>query len=350
MIKKLLTVIAIGGFAIMNAQSSKKIEAISTTVLPAGASSEKVSALTCNTLATINTASNLSLYTAGSDTATPGCSPVAGYVTGTNCYGFTEQATFFPSNTYSTLVSPSITAVSVAFYRNATTLRGTKGTGTVGINVYSGTSSTVAPGSSTIVSTSASLVNVVAAQTGTSSLFIYTFTMAPTAIPATGFFTSLVLPTTAAAAAGDTAVIYTQTNTSSPYASILVNGGAWENDGATWASMSSDWGIKLNHVMLPVVCGSGNVSVSKNMGISKNITLMPNPSTGLVNVAVTLPQSENISLTVTNALGQQVSSKNYNGISNELLSLDLTSQPNGVYFVTVSNGTDKMVQRLIINK
>ncbi|MGZ3900587.1 MAG: T9SS type A sorting domain-containing protein [Bacteroidia bacterium] len=347
MIKKLLTIVAIGGFAIMNAQRAKSVSQSETTFLPAGSTSEKTAALSCNTISVINPTSSISLYTAQSTTAVPGCTPSAGYVVGTNCFGLTEHATFFPGGTYNTLVSPSITAVSVGFYHNVTTLRGTKGTGAVGMKIYAGTSNTVMPGTS-VVTTTASLVNVAAAQTGTSSLFIYTFTLAPTAIPSTGFYASLVLPTNTAG--GDTAVIYTQTLSSSTYSASMPNGGAWEYDGSVWSDMNTDWGIKVNHVMLPVVCGSGVVSLSENLGISKNINIMPNPSTGLVNIAVTLGQSENLSLNITNALGQQITTRNYNGISNEVITLDLTNQPNGVYFVTVSNGKDKMVQRLILNK
>jgi hypothetical protein len=77
---------------------------------------------------------------------------------------------------------------------------------------------------------------------------------------------------------------------------------------------------------------------------------MPNPSTGLVNVSVALANSQDLTLTVTNALGQVIVNNNYNSVLTEVISLDLTNQSNGVYFVTVSNGKDKMVQRLILNK
>lgn len=348
MIKKLLTLVAIGGFAIMNAQSGKKAYPAVSSPMAADMSAEKATAQSCSTVSVINPTSSVTFYGLLPDTSTAGCSPVAGYVSGNNCYGLSEHAQFFPSASYSTIVSPSITAVTVGLYRNPTTFKGTKGTGAVGMKIYGVMSGTNTPAASAVVSGTASLVNIVAAQTGTSSLFFYTFTLTPTALPANGFFASVVLPT----AAGDTAVIFQQTATASSYSATLNNGGAWENYGG-WDTEFADYGpanIKMNDVMYPVVCGSGAVNVSKNLGISKNITLMPNPSTGVVNVIVTLPQSENISLTVTNALGQQISSRMYNGISNEHLSLDLTSQPNGVYFVTVSNGADKMVQRLIINK
>ena len=188
------------------------------------------------------------------------------------------------------------------------------------------------------------LSNITAAQTGTAALFFYTFTLTPTAVSPNGFYVSLVQPT----AAADTAVVYSQTATSSPFGS---NPNAWELDGSGWSDVATDWGINQNLVFYPILCGTNiTTGISNNLGLSKDVKIMPNPSTGLVNVAVTLANSENISVTVTNALGQQIISNKYDGISNELISLDLTSQSNGVYFVTVSNGTDKMVQRLILNK
>jgi hypothetical protein len=77
---------------------------------------------------------------------------------------------------------------------------------------------------------------------------------------------------------------------------------------------------------------------------------MPNPSTGLVNVLLRFGNVENVSVSVTNVIGQEILSSKFDGISTFVAPLDLSSQPNGIYFVTVSNGTEKMVQRLVINK
>lgn len=215
------------------------------------------------------------------------------------------------------------------------------------MKIYAGTASS-GPTGSAITSTTATLANVVAAQTGTTSLFIYTFMMPNASIPTGGFFASLVLPTNV----GDTAVIYTQTASAAP-APGNVNG-AWSNDGASWYDVSSTtagWGISVNHVMLAAVCGTNVTSgLSDNLGLSKNVTVFPNPTSGLVNIAAILTEKTNLTVTVTNALGQTLINNKYNEISNELLSLDLSNLNNGVYFVTVSNGTDKMVQRMVLNK
>ncbi|MEO6302736.1 MAG: T9SS type A sorting domain-containing protein [Bacteroidia bacterium] len=343
MIKKLLTIVAIGSLGFATAQNAR-VTNVNNTALTNSQAEKIASAPGCQTLSVINPTAGISIYTATSGTACP----TGGYAFGNNCYGDQQIATYFHASYYAAVTNPSIAAVSVGFYKDPTTLVGTKGTvNTVGMKIYAGTAA-AGPTGAAITSTTATLASVVAAQTGTASLFIYTFTMAPTAIPAVGFFASLILPTTV----GDTAAIYTQT-ASSASSPGNVNG-AWSNDGSTWYAANNatlGWGISVNHIMLPTVCGSNIISgISKNLGLSKNVTIMPNPSTGLVNVALTLAQTENINVTVTNALGQQILSNKYDGISNETVSLDLTNQSNGVYFVTVSNGKDKMVQRLILNK
>jgi hypothetical protein len=282
------------------------------------------------------------MYTVQSST-TAGCSPNAGYLFGKNCYGFTEHATWFDGAILG-VTNPTITNVSVAFYHSTVTNKGTKGTtGTVGLKVYSGTSYSVQP-NAVVTQTAATLSNITAAQTGTSSLFFYTFTLTPTQVSAGGFYVSLVQPT----AAADTAVIYSQTASISP---LSTTPNAWERDVTGWSDVATDWGLNSNLVMFPILCGTNiTTGISNNLGLSKDVRIMPNPSTGLVNIGVTLAQTENLSVTITNALGQQVLSNKYDGISNDLITLDLTSQSNGVYFVTVSNGKDKMVQRLILNK
>ncbi|MDO8998564.1 MAG: T9SS type A sorting domain-containing protein [Bacteroidota bacterium] len=340
MIKKLLTIVAIGSFGFATAQNSKVANHINVAI--SNSQMQKAtSAPGCQTLSVISPTANVSLYTASTGTSCP----TGGYVFGNNCYGEQEIATYFPASYYSGVTAPSITAVSVGFYRNPISLNGTKGTvNTVGMKIYSGTIAS-GPTGAAITSTTATLASIVASQTGTTALFVYTFTLSSFAIPTAGFFTSVVLPTNS----GDTAVVYTQTASSAP-APGNVNG-AWSKDPAGWYDATSGWNLNVNHVMIPVVCGSNiTTGISKNLGLSKDVRIMPNPSTGLVNLDINLANSQDISVTVTNALGQVIVNNKYNSVLNEVIALDLTNNTNGVYFVTVSNGQDKMVQRLILNK
>lgn len=274
------------------------------------------------------------------------CSTVAGsfggYVVGTNCVGDLEKANYFAPSTFSAVTSPSIVAVSVGFFRSQAPVIGTKGTGTVSLKIYNG-NMTSGPTGAAISTTTASLTQIVAAQTGTTNVFTYTFNLAaPLVASASGFFAALTIPQTP----GDTIVIPNQQTAPTNF--------GWERQADNnWYDMSSAnaWGsnFKANLTIFPIVCGNLiATSISNNAGLKNQVSIMPNPSTGLFNVSVN--KTQNLNLVVTNALGQIVVSNNYNAVLNENITLDLSSYSNGIYFVTVSNGTDKMVQRLILSK
>lgn len=343
--KTLLSLFAIGFSVVAVAQTNGRIFKPGHTinsnevVIKPQSITAGTSAITCDTLSTITTTA-LGVGAASSDTATPGCSPNAGYVYGTNCYGDLEKANFFAASMYSVMSTPQITGVIVAFYNNLTEGTGGAPTGTVGLNIYGGTAATAAPGAA-LGSTVATLAQITAAHTTTNTIFFYTFDFAtPINAPVSGgFYASVAVPTTP----GDTAALVNQ-------ASAPVNL-AWEMwSDLSWHSISSAWGTNGNLLILPKICGTTTTGISENLGLSKNVTVMPNPTTGLVNVVVTLATKENLTISISNALGQVVMSNNYNSIYNDLISLDLSGQNNGVYFVTVSNGKDKMVQKLVLNK
>lgn len=340
--KTLLSIFAIGFSVAAVAQSngrlvksdrifdSKQVQPVSITA--------KATAATCDTISTI-TSTAITVAAAGSDTATPGCSPNAGYVYGSNCYGDVEKANFFAASMYTAVPTAKVYDVLVGLYNSGTEGTGGVPTTTVGLNIYSGTNAATAPGS-VLGSTVVTMANITAAHTTTNALFFYKFTLGtPVTLPTTGgFFASVTCPTTA----GDTIAIASQ---SSAPANV-----AWElwND-ATWHSISGAWGTNGNMLVMPVICDMSPAGVTEN-SLNRNVTLLPNPTSGLVNVVLTLSSKENLNISVANALGQTIISNNYNSISNDMISLDLSSQNNGVYFVTVSNGKDKMVKKVVLNK
>ena len=346
MIKKLLFGAALSISALMNAQSGK-IVAGSILASPyetpqsitAGKSTATASCYTISTL----TGTSLTIYSAGSDTSTPGCSPKAGYIFGSNCYKDKEKANFFAATNYSSVTQPSVSQVAVFFFGGPNL--GTSGSPLVAVNLalYAGTNATNSPGAS-IATASANLALIVAAHTNTASnVWVYTYSFTPAvAIPTTGLFTSLIVPITA----GDTAAMASVPNAPANL--------AWEKaSDNNWYDVSVSWnGLKGNLAMIPTVCGNSVVAtgISGNSGLSKNISIMPNPSTGLVNISVALHSQQDLNITVTNALGQVVNTASYQSIMLNNLTLDLTNQTNGIYFVTINNGKDKMVQRLIINR
>ena len=73
-----------------------------------------------------------------------------------------------------------------------------------------------------------------------------------------------------------------------------------------------------------------------------DLSISPNPSKGVVNIATGLER--NYSISVYNMIGVRVLSNN----SFRDGTLDLTSLPAGVYFITADNGTDRLTKRVVI--
>lgn len=303
-----------------------------------------------------NVAATDTMYvgSASSDTATPGCSPKAGYVFGSNCYQDKEKASFFASSSYS-VVSPApamVTGAVVVYYKN-----GTKGTGgaaatTANLKMYNGTLAG-GPTGAAIATSTANLGQITAATAtnnigylagdasvtyNTSLAIPYKYTFAtPIAAPAAGFYLSVAVPITA----GDTAVVlndlHATTNTS------------WEmyNDN-TWHNMNASWLVTNNMAIFPIV--TCTTKLTEYNSLANNVIIMPNPSNGLFNLLMTLPTVQDLTVTVTNTLGQTVYLNNYKSFTNGMVSVDLSDKNQGIYFVTISNGTEKNVQRIVVTK
>lgn len=101
---------------------------------------------------------------------------------------------------------------------------------------------------------------------------------------------------------------------------------------------------------VPVVyCGS-SVGMEAASLLDRRISLSPNPSNGLVNIATALSGNQDLEVSVHNYLGQFVTAASYKNVNAGSYQLDLGSYTNGVYFITISNGQEKTVKRLILNK
>ncbi len=342
--KTLLTIASIGlsvcAIAQTNGKTVKSGQTANNNIAIVNASSiiNAVSTSTCVQITTQTTTSVVINVVATSTSC------ASGFVNGTNCYGDLEKSNFFPATTFASVSSPTITGVSFGFYKSST--RGITGSAaTVTCSIYNGSMAS-GPAGSSITSATASISQILAAHTSTtSSFFLFPFTFAtPVIAPASGFFAALTIPTTA----GDTIVIYNENGATTNFGWERQTDNIWYDMGS-----ASGWGTtyKASLSIYPNVCGTAVATgISKNLGLSSNVTILPNPTAGLINIAVILQDKENLNISVANALGQVLVNNKYDGISNDLLSLDLSGFNNGVYFVTVSNGKDKMVQRIVLSK
>ncbi|MBS1653002.1 MAG: T9SS type A sorting domain-containing protein [Bacteroidetes bacterium] len=325
---------------------------------------------TCkDTLSNIALSDSLNVFKGGADASTSGCSPNSGYIGGNNCYGDKEKAEFYAYSTYSAVPSQKIIGAIVLFFKNGTRGTGGNPASNVGLKIYGATSvsgntlmpSGIAPGtllSSTTVPMSSILAapmvsNVVYCGNpalGFTSAIIkpYRFNFSsPVNAPASGgFFASVVLPT----GANDTVAIF-NSGVSTP-----LNRAYEMMSDNSWAEIKSDWGMSFNYnlAILPILdcTATGTVTginTSANV-LSSAVSLFPNPSNGIVSVIATLPSVETIEITVHNALGQLITSQKHLNVLNDVFNLNLEKEANGIYFISISNGSDKIVKRVILNK
>jgi hypothetical protein len=92
----------------------------------------------------------------------------------------------------------------------------------------------------------------------------------------------------------------------------------------------------------------GTVSYSKIVAVKfdehKNITVSPNPGTGIFNIQGLNAEAE---ISVQNPLGQVVLIQKAFSDSSEI---DLSSQPSGVYFIQVNNGEASSSAKIILRR
>lgn len=265
-----------------------------------------------------------------------------GYVSGTNIYDDKQKGQKYALSTYSLTIPATVNDVSVAF---AVADDGGNGS-TLTAKIYGVGTGTALGKPGLQLGVSSNPVSLSSVSTGT-ALTNFTFAT-PVNLTSDSFYVFVDI-SGLNSLAGDSVAIY-QSNDGC----ITNFNGAWEQwinnsfnflcDPANWPFTSADLMIFPNVTITDITTG-----IKSNLFNMDNISVSPNPSQGLINVSLPPANRENVTILVTNALGQVVSSY-YNTISDNAISLDISSQNNGVYFVLISDGIDKVIKKVILNK
>jgi len=314
-------------------------------------------AVCLDTLRIIKNTDTLTTYLAPTNTMVLGCqSGWTGYLTGTNCFKDKEFAQFYPPSTYSDTPQPQVNSMIVLFNKLGTKSTSTTQATQIYCKVYSGSAGTGPTNQITVISDS---LGKIAAITPTdqvtfagnptyifpaSDVIVHKFNFAaPAIIPATGFFAAVETPFSSPT---DSIWIYSNTKTNTT------------NDSSSWVfQFNNNWrtlrygrSAKVQLAIFPQITCRPIVGVAEQSQFASNVMLMPNPSNGLFNIIFTLPKEEKVNIKVYNYIGQLISSEDFGNVTNNVFNIDLSSKANGVYFVEISNGKEKLVKKAIISK
>lgn len=126
------------------------------------------------------------------------------------------------------------------------------------------------------------------------------------------------------------------------------------SDDAYMCLFTNDQVTRMNTAMTQSPNRQNLTSFAQQMGVhtfsslAAHVGVYPNPSNGNVTFSFALPARADISVEIINMMGQTVASKTQGNVLNETLAIDLSSVAKGVYYATVSDGTNKAVKKIII--
>jgi hypothetical protein len=80
------------------------------------------------------------------------------------------------------------------------------------------------------------------------------------------------------------------------------------------------------------------------------ISIYPNPSSGIYHLDMAFSNAQDVSVLVTDIIGRQIYSDRMSSILAKSLQLDLSDQPDGIYFAVVQSKDKRLVRKLIKHK
>lgn len=310
-----------------------------------------------DTLKMLTNIDTLTTYIAPTNTFVSACqSGFTGFLSGTNCYKDQEFGQFFPLNTYSDTPLPQVNSVIVLFNKNGTKSTPTTSATQIYCKVYGGT---IQNGPGAQLAVIGDSLGKIAAITPTNQVqycgnpnYIFTNTIvlahkfnfaAPVIIPTSGFYAAVAAPNISPV---DSINIFSSiktnlNNDSSAWVLLSVN---------NWRTMRYQRSAKIQLAIMPQITCRPVVGINDNSALESNILIMPNPSSGLFNLVCTFDKSEKIKINIYNSIGQKITDTEFENVRNNVFDIDLSSKAEGIYFIEISNGNEKLLKKLIISK
>ena len=108
------------------------------------------------------------------------------------------------------------------------------------------------------------------------------------------------------------------------------------------------WGWVTQLAAVRVNFGNYIIGVEDQDEANAEFSVSPNPNNGLFNVNVTSKVAATYTMSVRNMLGQVVYNDNLSVSGSKTQALDLTNVEKGIYFVTLENGSERLVKKVIV--
>lgn len=127
----------------------------------------------------------------------------------------------------------------------------------------------------------------------------------------------------------------------SPYDKII-NGstGATQITFNTWFGKEIWWPFTINDAL-----SVQNVNNTEGL-----VNIYPNPAKDMVNVNITLPTLQNVTIAVYTILGTKVFQETYKEILSSVVPINLSGNPNGVYIVNIITQNKSISQKIILQR
>ncbi|MGZ5303376.1 MAG: immunoglobulin-like domain-containing protein, partial [Bacteroidia bacterium] len=90
--------------------------------------------------------------------------------------------------------------------------------------------------------------------------------------------------------------------------------------------------------------------IAADIAIEKLINVYPNPNTGKFTVEANLPATEQVRISVTNLLGQEVAVISNGALNQNTFQVDLSNQKAGVYLLNIHTASQTVTKRIVMTK
>lgn len=309
---------------------------------------------------TIRVTDSLETFAVPSSTLIAACGEgnPKGSLAGTNCYKDRAFAQFYKPSTYSLTPYPQVHSVIVLFDNMSTQGLATS---PVTCKIYGGS---VSSGPAAVMaSKTVPLSDITGATNKTTRVgylgdpndFFLTNRIIPFKfdfdvpviinMPSNGFFAGVDISNMASA---DSIRLFTAKTNS---AVSNIDSSAWVlNSLNNWRPFKNYRGKNVQLAIIPqITCSPILAGIKESQTeFNSNIAVVPNPNNGMFSLIFTLPKQQDIHVKIYNIMGQIVSQEQLLNVSSNVIDVNLSNKPEGIYFAEISNGTERVTKKVIV--